>query len=294
MSKIVEALEKAKREGKLENTSVTLDERSTVSYPAPLPETVPASAPVRELSLRANVSGVTSIDPAALAVIDPRIETLHNPMSVVSEQYRQLRSRLERKSLDREQRVLAVTSSIKGEGKSVTAVNLAVVLAQIANKSTLLLDSDFRRPNVHRLLGMAQEPGLSDYLVGRASLEQVLHATPFLGLSVVTAGSGQGHPAELLASPEFGAFVSWCRSQYDYVLIDTPPVQPISDVGFLVEFVDGVLLVVRSAKTGKELVKKAVESLPDGKIVGAVLNRVDSLGQGYGYKKGAYGYYGGY
>ena len=293
MSKIVEALEKAKREGKLENTSVSLDERATVSTLPPLPREVMA-APIRELSLRSNVSGITAIDPAALVAVDARLETLHNPMSVVSEQYRQLRSRLERRCLDRDLRALAVTSSIKGEGKSVTAANLAVVLAQTANKSTVLIDADFRRPNVHRLLGLAQVPGLSDHLVGRATVEQVVHLTPFLGLSVVTAGTGEGHPAELLASPEFGAFIAFCKSRYDYVLVDTPPVQPISDVGFLVEYVDGVLLVVRSGRTGKELVKKAAASFPEGKLVGTILNRADELSRGYGYKKGSYGYYGGY
>lgn len=293
MSKIIEALEKARRDGPVSDAVAAVDERATVTG---LVEGSPRHAsprPSRSTQSRGrsrSLMAVKELDPEALRGVDPHVETLHRPMSLVAEQYRELRSKIERLNLTGRIRTLAVTSSEKGAGKSVTAANLAIAMAQDGNRSVLLVDADLRCPMVHQLLGIAPEPGLADRLQGTAELSAVVQATPFFGLSVVTAGNVLGHPSELLASPEFDEFLADCRREYDYVIVDATPLFPLSDLHFLAETVDGVLLVVCAGKTSKELLQEAAKKLPHDKVIGAVLNRVDEAGPGYRYKGYGYGY----
>jgi protein-tyrosine kinase len=294
MSKIIQALEKAKSEGSRNLTGGLLDERATVGpiEPGVRPET--QARATRKQRGRGTWEPVMAqaFTGELLRGVDPHIETLHRPMSLIAEQFRTLRSRLERSDLDGRIRTLAVTSSIKGEGKSLTAANLAAVMASDTTKRVLLVDADLRRPRQHTLLSLAPSPGLAEVLQGQATYEDVVRATPWFELSVVMAGNAEGHPAELLASPNFASFMERVRQDFDYAVIDTPPLQPISDVQFLTDNVDGVILVVRANKTSKGLLKHSVEGLPPGKIVGAVLNRVDGLVEkfGYRYSKGEYYY----
>ncbi len=288
MSKILKALEKAGKEGALEPGPAVAAEAAVA---APQPPT--AGVPGRPARRRRRTGVVVTQppDPEALKGVDPHVVALHKPMSVIAEQYRGLRSRIERANLDGRIQTLVITSAFKGEGKSVTAANLAAVLAQDATKAVLLVDADLRRPRIHRLLGLPGTPGLGDLLHGRAALEEVVRTTPFYGLSVITAGAVEGHPAELLASPEFEDFIARVRTQYDYIILDTPPLHPISDVNFVADAVDGILLVVRAHKTHRGLVKQAVDAVPREKLLGTVLNRVESLRSGYGYGYGGAGYY---
>ena len=294
MSKIIQALEKAKLEGSRNLTGDLLDERATVGPIEP-----GAGSEVQGRATRKQW-GRRTWEPVAarafsgeiLAGVDPHIETLHRPMSMIAEQFRALRSRLERADLDGRIRTVAVTSSVKGEGKSLTALNLAAVMASDTTKRVILVDADLRRPKLHTLLSLAPAPGLAELLQGQATYEDVVRVTPWFGLSVVMAGNAEGHPAELLASPNFASFMERVRQEFDHAVIDTPPLQPISDVRFLTEAVDGVILVVRANRTSKGLLRHSVEGLPPGKIVGAVLNRVDGLVEkfGYRYSKGEYYY----
>ncbi len=119
-----------------------------------------------------------------------------------------------------------------------------------------------------------------------------IQETPFFGLCVVTAGESEGHPSELLAGDAFREFLGEQRRNFDHIIIDTPPLNPISDVAFLSEAVDGVILVVRAHKTDKGLLTRSVASLPEGKVLGALLNRADGVQGGYG--NGKDGYYRGY
>lgn len=293
MSKIIEALEKAKRDGTLEHSQGTLDERDTVAPLHPVPSDGRTSRPPgrRRQRSHSHLLVATQVPPEVIEAVEAHVEVLRNPMSVVTEQYRALRNRLERLNLEGHLQTIAVTSAAKGEGKSLTALNLSLVLAQDGTKRVLLVDADLRRPKVHKLLGFDAAPGLGDFLAGRVGGEGVLRHTPFHGLTVVTAGTVEGHPSELLASPEFEEWVAARRREYDYVFFDTPPVHPVSDVNFLASSVDGILVVVRAGKTPKGLVKHAVEALPAKKLLGAVLNRAESIGPGYGYGYGKGDYY---
>ncbi len=167
MSKIIEALEKAKREGQLDALVETIDERTTLADVAarPSPRT-PAVAKVRIAPSRGHAAGTPRVEvsPAQFVGLDPHLEPLHNPMSVVSEQYRSLRNRIERVTAGGAAQVLAFTSSVKGEGKSLSATNLSLVLAQDLSKRVLLVDADLRRPMIHQLLGLPRSPGLSELL----------------------------------------------------------------------------------------------------------------------------------
>ncbi len=296
MSKILKALEKAKRD-----LAPAGEAQGTVSGASPAVESAAGTVvqrrsptgPSRRRKRAAGPVAVTRLDREILQGVDPCVETLHKPMSVVSEQFRTLRSRLERLNFEGRIQTLVVTSALKGEGKSVTASNLAVVLAQDPTKDVLLVDADLRRPRIHRLLNLDGVPGLAEHLQGEASLDAVVRRTPYYGLTVVPAGSSTGHPAELVASPEFQEFLDRMRAQYDYVVLDSPPLHPISDVSFLVDAVDGILIVVRAHRTNRGLLKQVVEALPAEKIVGTVLNRAESLRTGYGYGYGS-GYYYGY
>lgn len=296
MSKIIDALDKARFEGTLEPTVGIIDERTTLG---PVTPQSPGSIGTRGATRRKEPTGHrfrrAEPDAESLRRIDAHLEAAQSPMSVIAEQYRGVRSRLERLNFEGQIRALALTSAVKGEGKSLTACNLALTLAQDATKRVLLVDADLRKPSVHKLLGIGLGPGLVDMLAKGASLDAVLRDSGLFGLAVVTAGETNGeHPSELLASPAFGSFIGRCRADFDYVLLDCPPIHPISDVSFLLEAIDGVVLVVRAGKTSKGLLKEVVANLPAEKLVGTVLNRAEAVSDRYGREKGYYGYGYGY
>jgi capsular exopolysaccharide synthesis family protein len=290
MSKIIEALERARQDGTIDPVVEAVDERGTLE-PVAVRERPPQVPPPRANGDVRRLSEDVALAPDILRDADPFLVALHQPMSVVAEQYRGLRNRIERLARQDGIQVLGITSSVKGEGKSLTATNLAAVMAQGAAKRVLLVDADLRRPKVDKLLAVHRSPGLADYLQGEAEWEGLFQHTPYYGLDVVGAGETRGHPSDLLAGPAMQEFVAQCRRQYDYIIFDTPPLLPISDVNFLVELLDGVVLVVRANKTGRGLVRQAAESLPQGKILGTLLNRAQSMRQGYGYGYGKGGYY---
>lgn len=291
MSKIAEALEKAQGEGTLTQTVRVSTDREALTPPE-----TGAGKPERRGHPRdgarkpREVAPTGVLDPAVLSGVDPHLDALHQPLSLASEQYRSLRNRLERRNSEGNLRAIGVTSAGKGEGKSLTSANLAAVMAQDSTKRVVLVDADMRRPSLHRLLGVSLSPGLAELLEGKVGEEGVVRLTPFFGLHVVTAGEVGGHPAELLASSELSQWIARARGRFDYVIVDTPPLHPLSDVSFLSESLDGLILVVMANKTSRSLLRQAAEGLPPEKILGTVFNRVDRLtGSGYGYGYG-YGY----
>lgn len=270
MSKVIEALEKAKKEGFF--GELIIDGTAPRENPAKVRTKSHKFADSKESS---GYLRKVNIDPTRLVGVDPHLETLHSPMSFASEQYRTLRKKIER--LGKDIKVIAITSAAKGEGKSLTAANLSVVMAQDATKRVVLVDADLRRPTIHKLFNGKKFPGIANYIQGEVPVEDIVRPTAFYGLSMAFAGDVKGHPGELLASPQFVEFMAKCRESYDYAVVDTPPLSPVSDMNFLAEAVDGVLLVVRANKTGKEVVKQAAASIPSDKLIGAMLNRVDAV-----------------
>ncbi len=298
MSKILKALEKAQREGVAGPAAPGGEDGAqeiaapVAVEPRPADAAAAGSGSVPGPAVK-EVSPDRGMPPVQAEAVDPYLEAFLRPQSIVAEQYRGLRNKLERLSRAGGQRVVAFTSAVKGEGKSVTVANLALTFAQDANKRILLVDADLRRPRVHQMMGLARGPGLAELLQGRAGAAQVVKPFPGEPLDVVTAGEPDGHPGELLTGEALRDALTVWRREYDFVLMDTPPVHPIADVAFLSEAVDGYVVVVRARKTGKEQLEELLESLPREKILGAVLNRADSSGGRYRYKKDGYeyGYY---
>jgi capsular exopolysaccharide synthesis family protein len=206
------------------------------------------------------------------------------------EAFRVLRTNLQFVDLDSKRQMLVISSAVPDEGKTVTATNLAITLAQTGRR-VLLLDCDFRKPRVARLLGLENSVGLLTILVGRAPLEECIQQHES-GVEFLATGPLPPNPAEVLETQAMRDLLSTVRDAYDVVIIDAPPLLPVADPAIIAPLADGVLLVTRHGKTSKDLVTQTVERLEavGGRIVGVVLNmtpRRSVSGYGYGY---GYGY----
>jgi protein-tyrosine kinase len=284
MSRIQEILSKAEREGAVRRRQVA------DAGPVPRPEATPPEPPRPTVSRRVERHAPREAPPVpetlrevAPAAFDPLLIAALAPHSLAAEQYRTLRTRLVTVEAGRPRRVLLVTSPAKGDGKSITASNLALTMAQEFSRKVVLVDADLRQPMVHALLGVPQEPGLVDVLGGRAALEDVLVQLPDVHLAVVPAGLPPEQPAELLGSAAMRRTLDALRSRFDRVLVDVPPVMPLADVGVLAPQCDGVLLVVRAGATPKPLIERALGTFDGERLLGVVLNESGGTEPDYGY-----------
>lgn len=224
--------------------------------------------------------------------LDPLLVAALAPTSLAAEQYRSLRTTLKRLESSRQLRLIAVTSPAKGDGKSLTAANLALTMAQEFQQRVLLLDADLRRPSVHRLFGLPDAPGLADVLMNGAELDQALVSLPEYDLTVLPAGVPPAHPAELLGSAAMRRVLDTLRTRFDRILIDVPPVAPLADLHVLSPLVDGLLMIVRAGVTPRPAIERALAGLDSTKVLGLVLNEAGSTGpdaynyEGYGYVAG--------
>jgi capsular exopolysaccharide synthesis family protein len=204
------------------------------------------------------------------------------PTSPAAEAYRSLRTSVKFLSLDISVKTILVTSAAASEGKTVTAANLAAVLAQRGDR-VLLVGADLRRPRVHRLFGAPQSPGLTTVLLGDASPASAIYAVDEVpGLHVMAPGSTPPNPAELLDSSRTRDLFALIADTYDSVIIDAPPVLPVTDAQILAGLADGVLLVVAYRETSRRGLARAIELLGqvDAPLVGSVLNLVPT-NEGY-------------
>ena len=195
-----------------------------------------------------------------------------------------------------ESRVIMMSSAMPGEGKSTTAANLAISLAE-AGQKTLLIDCDMRKPRISRLMNLRSKKGLSDTLFQEKEEKIPLARIKDLELYVLTAGSIPPNPSELLGSNRMKNLLERMRREFAYIILDTPPINVVTDAVALSPYTDGTLLVVRSAVTEHNAVGHAVEQLKraNAKLLGFVLNDVErKKGSGYGRKKYGYGYSYGY
>ncbi len=202
-----------------------------------------------------------------------------------SEAFRSIRTSLMFSSPMGAPPVLLLTSATPSEGKSLSAVNLALVLAQ-NNERVLLVDADLRRPRIHKIFQIPSQPGLSEILVASDDGSTSIRRTELDYLDILPAGTFSANPAELLGSNRMDDFISNCSSSYDHVIVDAPPVLGLADSVILSTKCDGVLLVVSANQVSKEAVKETVKRLRmvRAPLVGAILNRLD-------FNAGAYSYY---
>lgn len=192
----------------------------------------------------------------------------HSP---AAEAYRRLRTNLQFLNVDSPPRVIVLTSSVATEGKSETAVNLSLALAEAGNR-VLLIEADLRRPRVVNYLSMPDKVGLTNILTGQASFDDVRQQTRHDGVDLLACGPLPPNPSELLASEVARELFCELREKYDYVLIDSPPLLPVTDAALLARITDGALLVVRSNRTTTDQLGSAVENLKraDATLLGAI------------------------
>jgi tyrosine-protein kinase Etk/Wzc len=226
--------------------------------------------------------------------IDIHLVAYHNPFSPIAESFRHLRTNVQYAQLDKPLKTILVTSPNPKEGKSTVASNLAIAFAQTEQK-VLLIDADMRRPTIHSLFGLKKEPGLTDFLFGTATLQEVTLEGVLENLWVVAAGTTPPNPAEILGSIKMKKFIETVRQAYDIVIFDSPPVLAVTDAVVLATAVDGALLVVSSDRTHVQTLEKATQALKGiGRTaVGVVLNNFD-IRKAYGgyYSSSRYGNYG--
>ena len=196
-------------------------------------------------------------------VVDPYIVGFHEPQGFRAEQIRGLRNKLLVMNPDNTPRSLAITSALQGEGKTVTSINLAIAFAELEDHKVILLDFDLRKPSVEPFLGLNPSPGLSELLLGGASLSDVLRPSGIEGLDIIGAGLQGLAPSELLQSRRIDELLSHLKQDYSYLLLDTPPALPITDAGALGRKCDGTLLVVGLEKSPRKLVREALTNLEE-------------------------------
>lgn len=210
-----------------------------------------------------------------LAPDNPFLVNLHDPHSPTAEEYRKLKSVLVKMTTGEKFRnSIMVTSSLPSEGKSLTALNLAISLAQELDHTVLLVDADLRRPSVHRYLNLEQGVGLAEVLKGEAQLGETIIPTGIGKLSVIRAGRGIDNPAELFSSQRLKTILSELKSRYPdrYIIFDSPPVLPFAESRSLAHLVDGVLFVVMERLASQANVKDALDSLKGAPLLGLVYN----------------------
>lgn len=211
--------------------------------------------------------------------------------SGISEAFRKLRTNLQFIAVDSPPRVIVVTSSMPSEGKSTTAINLALALAE-AGHSVVLVDGDMRRPTLHRYLDLVGSVGFSTVLSGAASLDEALQKTRFSGLTVLASGAIPPNPSELLGSQSARKLLGELRGRFDYVILDSTPLLAVTDAAILAAGADGVLLISRFGQTKRDQLIHAVGSLEGvgAPVLGAVFTMTPARGgAAYSY---SYSYYG--
>lgn len=219
--------------------------------------------------------------------IDARLITYFDSKSVISEQYKTLTTNLLNYDKGRPPHTIAVTSSVHSEGKTVTTLNLAITLSQSTSKGKILLiDADMRKGQMTNYLGTGFHVGLSEYLSGKAQLNDILFHVDIDNLSFISCGAVPPNPAELLGSPKMKELISAMRSQYEFVVIDTPPVIPVTDPVIVGTQVEGMIMVVQAGRTQRGIVKRAMEMLEQGhtNLIGHVLTGIEYFVPQYIYR----------
>lgn len=208
------------------------------------------------------------------------------PKSIVSENYRVLRTNIQYSSFDKDIKSIVVTSSEPSEGKSTTAGNIALSFAQ-TNEKTIIVDCDLRKPSLHKKFKVSNLLGLSDVLIGKQSLEGTVNKYNDY-LDILTSGKIPPNPAEMLGSKTMEKLLEVLKEKYRYVILDTAPLQAVTDAQILSTKVDGIILVIRAEKTKKEsmLQAKGLLEKVGANIIGTVLNGVESSRHKYYYYYG--------
>ncbi|MCK9528562.1 MAG: polysaccharide biosynthesis tyrosine autokinase [Syntrophales bacterium] len=221
------------------------------------------------------------------------LPVLQEPTSQAAEAYRGLRTGILFSTPDRSPRMVLVTSATATEGKTVTSTNIALVMA-LAGEKTLLVDLDMRRPRIHKNLDISNEQGISNVLVGDGDWRSFVQKTASPNLQVIPSGPLAPNPAELIASGRMKTLIQEWGQAYDRVIIDTSPITAVTDPVLLSRLVDGTVIIIKAGSTSRRIIAAGIRQIEDvqGRVLGAVLNDVDSRNGGYYYHYYQHYYYG--
>jgi capsular exopolysaccharide synthesis family protein len=226
---------------------------------------------------------------------DRDLTVFKDPTCLAAEACRSIRTNMLFISVQKEFSLFSVTSPGPQDGKTTVAINLAITMAQAGGR-VLLIDTDLRRPRIHRSFGLKTDKGISSVIAGDLSLKDVIHKSEVPNLDVLPCGPMPPNPAELLHTEKFRQILAECRGGYDRVILDSPPIGPVTDPAIIGGVTDGVVLVLRAGHTTREATQFARRQLADAgaRILGLVINQTDRKGSGYGYGYGYYASYGRY
>ena len=215
-----------------------------------------------------------------------KITSLEKPQSNISEAYRTIRTGIEVSNLDKDLKIICITSSKKDEGKTTVLSNLGVSFAKI-DKKVLLIDADLRNPSISKMFDTSNTQGLMDILLGKRNIQDCVKKTKQENLYILTGGTIPPNPAEVLSSKKMSEFIESIKDEYDYIFIDSPPVGVVSDASIISAYSDGVIFVVGANEVDSNLAKIAKERLDSVKanIVGVILNKfkTDTNSEYYNY-----------
>ena len=193
--------------------------------------------------------------------VDPRIVTVADPRSHIAEQYRSIRTNISSLYPENPIKTFLITSSLRGEGKTVTAANLATAFSQQVGKKTIVVDADLRKPNLHHVFNLDREPGLSDILAGNIDADHFLQKPAVGNLYVIPSGKTPANPAELVGSARMKELIARLRQKFDMVIFDMAPILAVTDAGVLGQMIDGSIMVVRAGRTQAVDVERAYSML---------------------------------
>jgi len=296
MGKLYKALEKAEKE-RVGGQALKVPREeplAKIPEPEPEPQLARAAAPVAltvpdEAEIRATKApeqqpakapapiSIPLPDEIVFPDFDEKLVAYREPGSVVSEQFRKLRTQLLTLNLPGQPKTIMVTSASEGEGKTLVSTNLATILAHDLQSYALLVDADLRNPALSRWFGLHNGSGLSDYLTGNAEIPDLLLKTKIAKLSILSSGTTRDNPVELIGSRRMEALVNELKSRYSdrYIIFDSSPLLATTEPSVLTKLVDGIILVVRAGSTPRESVKQALTSIDPSKVLGVVLNDLE-------------------
>jgi capsular exopolysaccharide synthesis family protein len=219
-----------------------------------------------------------------------KVITNEDPHNTVSEQYRKLRTNIDFSSIDKEYKVINLTSTIPGEGKTVTCLNLAEVYAQ-TSKKTLIIDLDLRKPKIHRAFKLPNQGGIKAYIMGDKTIEEVVEQVD-KNYYVLVAGEKIPFPSEVLISDKMKKMFEELRTMFDRIIIDCPPMTAVTDAAIISNLCDATVYVTASRHTNGDVAKDCIKELKQNgaNIIGGVLTRVQKRDQSFGMEY--YYYYG--
>jgi capsular exopolysaccharide synthesis family protein len=296
MSKFFKALDQAQRDRALKRQSPPRPAASPGRHPTAAPPAAEVLADVPDSPAAAQVRERVASSPHArrpyappplpsLPVeptqgVDDHLVSLVTPAAFEAEQYRALRHMVEQRHKSGGLTVLGVSSPAVGDGKTTTAINLAGALAQAPEARVLLVEADLRRPSIGAMLGFGELMGrglVHAILDPNLNLDHVVRPRPPFNLDVILAGEAPPSPYEILKSPRLGELLDAARQQYDYVILDTPPLVGLQDCRVIARWVDGLVVVVAAHRTPRRLVDEALSVVDPSKIIGLIFNGDDPL-----------------